>query len=167
MIRFLYLAFFSVVVLFSSCVKDECKYNDPSIFASSSEIDYMQSYFASQAITNVTKHSSGVFYTINNPGTGATASLCNTVVMDYSAYRFGYGTPFDSYDDPSGISFVLGELILGVKKVTPLIKAGGSITIYIPPSLGYGNNEQRDQNGNLILPANSYIKFDMSLIAVR
>jgi FKBP-type peptidyl-prolyl cis-trans isomerase FkpA len=49
----------------------------------------------------------------------------------------------------------------------PLVKAGGSITMYIPPSLAYGNNDQRDQLGNIILPANSYIKFEMSLKAVQ
>jgi len=39
--------------------------------------------------------------------------------------------------------------------------------MYIPPSLAYGVNEQRDQLGNIILPANSYIKFEMSLKAVQ
>jgi len=58
-------------------------------------------------------------------------------------------------------------LIIGVQKVMPLVKAGGSITMYIPPSLAYGVNEQRDGFGNIILPANSYIKFEMSLKAVQ
>ena len=153
--------------IFGSCIKDQCAYSDVVTTASSSEIAYMQSYFTTNGITNVVQHSSGLFYTLNNPGTGATASLCNTIVVDYAATRFGYGNSFDSYTDPAGIPFVLGTLILGVKKLTPLVKEGGQITMYISPSMAYGNEAQRDQAGNVILPANSYIKFEMSLISVR
>lgn len=153
-------------ILFSSCVKDRCIYNDPSVTASTSEIEYMQSYFASQGITNLIQHPSGVFYTINNPGSGTTPDLCSTILINYNAYRFGYGNPFDSFNEPSGIPFVLGSLIVGVKKVLPLIKPGGSITMYISPTLAYGNQDIKNTSGAVILPANSYIKFDVSLISV-
>ena len=168
MIKNYFFLLVSAPLFFSSCVKvkNVCKYTDTNVVAPSSEIESLQAYFASNGITNAVQHPSGFFYTINNPGTGATASLCNTVVMDYKVYQLGKSTPFDHYDDPAGISFLLGDLIEGVKKATPFIKAEGSITIYIPPSLGYGNSVQKDQNGNVILPANSYLKFDMSLIAV-
>jgi hypothetical protein len=151
----------------TSCVKNQCGYLDTNIAASTSEITYMQSYFAANNIDSVIQHSSGVYYKVNNSGTGSTPNLCSTMLVNYSAYRFGYGNTFDSYTDPNGISFVLGSLIVGVQKTMPLIKPGGSITMYIPPSLAYGNNDIRDANGDVILPANSYIKFDMSLIAVQ
>jgi len=157
----------SFIFLFASCTKVECGFNDPQITSSSSEIAYMQSYFAANGINDVTLHPSGIYYKINNPGTGAQPNLCSTIVVNYSAYRFGYGNPFNSYTDPAGIPFVLGNLIVGVKKIMPLLKAGGAVTMYIPPSMAYGNEDQYDQNGNLLLPANSYIKFDMSLIAVQ
>lgn len=155
-----------VPFIFSSCVKDRCIYSDVTVTASSSEIEYMQSYFASQGISNLIQHPCGVFYTINNPGSGTTADLCSTVLINYNAYRFGYGNAFDSFNEPTGIPFVLGSLIVGVKKVLPLIKPGGSITMYISPTLAYGNQDIKDTNGTVILPANSYIKFDVSLIAV-
>jgi FKBP-type peptidyl-prolyl cis-trans isomerase len=107
-----------------------------------------------------------VFYKITSEGTGVNPTLCSNILVNYSAYRFGYGNAFDSFLDPEGIPFVLGRLIVGVQKVMPLVKAGGSITMYIPPSLAYGSEAQRDQLGNIILPANSYIRFDMSLKAV-
>jgi FKBP-type peptidyl-prolyl cis-trans isomerase len=151
----------------TSCVKNQCGYLDTNITASTSEITYMQSYFAANNIDSVIQDPSGVYYKINNTGTGSKPNLCSAMLVNYSAYRFGYGNAFDSYTDPNGISFVLGSLIVGVQKTMPKIKPGGSITMYIPPSLAYGNNDIRDGNGNVILPANSYIKFDMSLIAVQ
>jgi FKBP-type peptidyl-prolyl cis-trans isomerase FkpA len=154
------------VVFLSSCVKDQCGYVDKQIVANDTEIAYMQNYFTTNNITNLTQHPSGVFYTITNPGTGASPNLCSSILVNYEAYRFGYASSFNSYTDPAGIGFVLGSLITGVQKVTPLLKAGGQITMYIPPSLAYGFEPQSDQNGTVILPANSYIKFVMSLIDV-
>ena len=79
----------------------------------------------------------------------------------------GTGTTFDSNQTADGIDFVLGLLIIGVQKAIPFVKPGGSITIYIPPSLGYGSEAIKDNNGIVILPANSFIKFDMALLSVQ
>jgi FKBP-type peptidyl-prolyl cis-trans isomerase FkpA len=153
---------------FSACVKDGCNIPDPSITSASSEDDYMRSYFQTNNITDLTKHPSGVYYKLNTPGSGTQGpGLCNTIFFNYYAYKFGSGVAFDSYDQPGGTGFLLGNLIIGVKKVLPLVKPGGSITMYIPPSLAYGNETIKDQNGNVILPANSYIKFDISLVSFQ
>jgi len=150
----------------TSCVKNQCGYLDTNITASSSEIAYIQSFLAANNITDYDS-TNGVYYKVNNTGTGSTPNLCSAMLVNYSAFRFGYANAFDSYTEPNGISFVLGSLIVGVQKTMPKIKSGGSITMFIPPSLAYGNNDIRDANGNVILPANSYIKFDMSLFAVQ
>ncbi len=164
-IAILLLMFFSLS--FTSCFKDQCGYLDQQYTASSSEIAYMENFFTTNNITDLVQHSSGVFYKITSEGTGPNPNLCSNMLVNYSAYRFGYGNAFDSYLDPQGIPFILGQLIVGVQKVMPLVKEGGSITMYIPPSLAYGNEAQRDQLGNIILPSNSYIKFEMSLKAVQ
>ena len=156
-----------VAIAFSGCVKGSvCGYKDQNVSASAAEIAYLQQYFASAGITNVTQHSSGVFYTVNTPGTGLTPNLCSNVTVNYSAYRLGVATSFNSYTDPNGIRLLLGQLIVGIQKTLPQIKEGGSITMYIPPSLGYGSSVQQDANGTIILPANSYLKFDMNILSV-
>jgi len=158
-----------ITSVLTSCVKNQCGYLETNITASSSEIAYIQSYLAANNITDAEKHSSGVFYTIDTSttGSGPSPNLCSSMLVNYEAYRFGYGNAFDSYTEPNGISFVLGSLIVGVQKTMPLINSGRTITLYIPPSLAYGNNDIRDANGDVILPANSYIKFVMTLIAVQ
>ena len=163
-----YLASISLLIFATSCKKDiSCGISNPTVVATSNEISYMQNYFSINNITGLTQDPSGVFYKIDTAGTGTTPTLCSYILVNYNAYRFGYGNPFDSNSDPNGISFLLGNLILGVRKVVPLVKSGSQVTMYIPPSLAYGSDIIRDQSGNVILPANSYIKFEMTLMGVN
>ncbi len=154
---------------FGSCLKiDKCPFIATNNVASATEIAAIQSYLTNNNITNAIQHSSGVFYVINNPGTGAAAtSLCSNIYINYSIYKLGSATAFDSNNTTAGIGFTLGNLIEGVKKIAPLVKQGGSVTMFIPPSLGYASQELKDGNGNVILPADSYLKFEMSLVSVQ
>jgi FKBP-type peptidyl-prolyl cis-trans isomerase FkpA len=63
--------------------------------------------------------------------------------------------------------FVLGTLIDGWKIGVPLIKKGGQIRLYIPPSLGYGSSDVRDNQGRVIIPGNSILIFDITLIDLQ
>jgi FKBP-type peptidyl-prolyl cis-trans isomerase len=155
------------LVLFSSCIKDKCTFTEQNKVATSLEIDSLRSYFAANNITNAIQDPSGAFYVINTQGTGGNPGLCNTVVVNYGAYRFNYSIPFDSNTSSGGISFVLGTLITGVQKIMPHLQVGGTVTMYIPPSLAYGSTELRDQSGSILLPANSYIKFRMTLLSMQ
>lgn len=155
----------AAALVFSSCMKkkDECTFQDVTVVAPPSEISALQGWISGNAPTAV-QHSSGVFYIINNPGSGATASVCSNITVKYAGTLLN-NTPFDS--NTTGYSSLLGQLILGWQKGIPLIKAGGSITLYIPPSLGYGSQDTRDRNGVIIIPANSNLKFTIDLVAVQ
>jgi FKBP-type peptidyl-prolyl cis-trans isomerase FkpA len=154
-------------LLFTACKKEEgCNYKDADVTATAAEIGTIQQYLTSNGLTAV-QLPSGVFYTLNNPGSGTTPQLCSRIRVNYDAYRLGTGTTFDSNQTTDGIEFLLGLLIVGVQKAMPFVKPGGSITIYIPPSLGYGSEAIANSNGIVILPANSFIKFDMALLSVQ
>jgi FKBP-type peptidyl-prolyl cis-trans isomerase FkpA len=128
-----------ISMLFFSCVKEKrCPYADQQYTASSTEIAYLQNYLTDQNITDVVQHSSGVFYKIHRGGNGPAPGLCSTMVVTYQAYRLGSPNPFDQFNDSTGIPFVLGTLISGIQKVMPSVKAGSSVSLFIPPSLGYG-----------------------------
>ena len=160
----LFLVIVSALFLFSSCLKgsDGCAYDPCAITAESAEITELESWLASSAIT-ATKHCSGVYYTIEDPGTGTTAGVCSYISVKYKA-QLTNGNIFDESTTPVG--FRLGNLIESWKKAIPLIKAGGKIKIYSPPSLGYGSQERRDANGNVIIPANSILVFEVELVSV-
>jgi FKBP-type peptidyl-prolyl cis-trans isomerase FkpA len=160
------MGFLAVFVLFTACKKDEdesCPLTDQIITVPASEITDLETYLSSKGITNAVKDSRGFYYTIQNPGTGITPSLCNFITV-YYAGKLTNDVIFDQTTSGSPISFGLGgNLIEGWKKGIPLIKQGGRITLYLPPSLGYGNQSV----GNGKIPANSILIFDVELLEVR
>lgn len=93
-------------------------------------------------------------------GSGGSPDLCSQVSLSYSG-KLTDGTQFDA---SSGVVFQLGSLIEGWKKGVPLIQKGGTIKLYVPPSLGYGPQPFRDQQGNIVIPGNSVLIFDVTII---
>jgi FKBP-type peptidyl-prolyl cis-trans isomerase FkpA len=143
-----------------SCLKKEnidCN-NVTAPAVPASEITQVQNYLTSQNIVNAIQHSSGLFYTINNAGTGATPNQCNTVAVKYTG-KLTNGQTFDQ-QITSPASFSLSGLIYGWRIGIPLLKTGGSIRLYVPPSLGYGSQ------GSAAIPANSVLVFDIELVNV-
>ena len=154
------------LIIFSSCQKtSSCSYTESTTVATAAEVTAVEAYISSAAITNATKHPSGFYYVISTAGTGATASLCSQVEVFYTG-KLTNGTVFDKTTTQSAI-FTLGSLITGWQKGLPLLNAGGRIKLIIPPSLGYGSTDVKDNFGKVIIPANSILVFDMQLVTVR
>jgi FKBP-type peptidyl-prolyl cis-trans isomerase len=157
---------FAAAALLSSCLKksnNDCGFTEQNPVAPATEVNALQGWISANASTAV-QHSSGMFYIITSPGTGAVASVCSGVTVKYTGTLLN-GSQFDQ--NTTGFNSVLGQLILGWQKGLPLIKAGGSITLFIPPSLGYGNQDIRNSSGAVIIPANSNLKFTIELTAVQ
>jgi len=153
------------VILVSSCSKktdDTCNYDACAFAAPASEVTQLEAYLATAAIT-ATKHCSGMYYTIDAAGSGATATICSTVSVKYKG-QLTTGTVFDQSATP--VTFQLGGLIEAWKKGIPLIKSGGKIKLYCPPSLAYGSQVIRDGAGNTVIPANSILIFEVELTNV-
>jgi len=135
--------------------------NTPSIIkALAAEIASLSSQLSAAGIT-ATPDTSGFFYEIINPGTGTiTPNTCSTVFVTYIGSLLAPGSsPFDQ--NTSGISFNLGNLIVGWQKGIPLIKKGGAIKLYLPPSLAYGA-----AGAGSSIPPNSYLRFTINLLDV-
>lgn len=163
---------FSIAVILStfflSCGKKDtvCNTNDSQVVAPASEIANVQTYLTANNIT-ATKHSSGFFYTITQTGTGnAVVNLCSSITIKYVG-KLSNGTVFDQSPVGQTRTLKLGDLIVGWQKGIPLISSGGKITLYIPPSLGYGSKDVKDPNtGAVVIPANSILIFDIELVSV-
>ncbi|HSN61273.1 MAG TPA: FKBP-type peptidyl-prolyl cis-trans isomerase [Ferruginibacter sp.] len=157
----------AIPLLFISCKKeDKCPYSESGASASTAERTYLANYLAANSIAAI-EHTSGVYYNIAAPGAGKSPSICSNITAKYTGSLIPSGNVFDGTPAGSaGISFTLGQLIVGWQKVLPLLKTNGKITLYIPPSLGYGNQDISDQ-GNVIIPANSYLKFEIELVNVQ
>jgi len=165
-----FLFMLAIPLLLVACHKSsdyKCPYTNTTAVAPAAEVTSLKAWLDGASIS-YTQHPSGIFYKVNLPGAGVTAGVCSYTTVKYIG-RLTNGFGFDSSykRDPEGSSFTLGELIPGWQIGIPLIQKGGSITLYIPPSLGYGTRESRDQNGNVVIPANSNLIFNIELVNVQ
>lgn len=156
------LALLAVVSLCSGCFKDDkgCSFTQSTTVATANEQTVIEEYLAANNITTATKHSSGMYYEIVQVGSGGSPALCSSVQINYVG-KLTNGNTFDSNDNAV---FILGRLIDGWKKGLPLIQKNGRIKLYIPPSLGYGSQDIKDSDNNVIIPGNSMLIFDVTLL---
>ncbi len=152
-----------LVASLSGCLKgsegaeQNCNYDACAVVAPTSEIQSVQTYLTDNNIT-ATQHCSGAFYIIDAAGTGATPNICSFINASYVG-KLTNGTVFDqgTFQQP----LQLGQLVRGWINTIPLIKQGGKIRLYLPPSLGYGSQ------ANGPIPANSILIFDLELTLVQ
>jgi FKBP-type peptidyl-prolyl cis-trans isomerase FkpA len=158
--RFLIIIIVFLGIGIYSCDKKDttCDYTQSNKVASAAEVQHIQDYLAANNISGAVQHPSGFFYKIDNPGSGtAVNNLCAAVSVQYKGYLEN-GKIFDSTATGTVAPFTLGNLIIGWQKGIPLVKKGGSLSLFIPPSLGYGSTAQ-----GTVLPANSYLIFNITV----
>ena len=126
------------------------------------EIDSVVKYLADNGITKDTVRTcSGMFYKIDTLGTGKNPDICSTITIKYK------GMLKDStvFDQSNSLSYLLGQFILGFKIGLLHVREGGTIHLYIPPSLAYGSQAVKGSVNNI--PANSMLIFEVKLISVQ
>ena len=154
--KFNVLIFLFLAVL-ASCKKDSHKDCPPvTVTAPAPEVDSLRKYISSNSIT-ATEDPRGFFYSISGAGSGDKPTTCNAVTVNYAG-KFTNGTQFETANN---VSFDLSYLITGWQEGIPLIATGGSITLYLPPSLAYG------AAGSGSIPPNSILIFDIDLKATN
>lgn len=149
-----------LIISFSGCSKNETgctpvkpEVEEPKITA-----------FAARDSMHVNKHSSGIYYEIIDPGSGLTPTLNSELSVTYTG-KFLNGTKFDESTNP--VNIFLSRVIEGWQIGIPLIKKGGRIKLIIPSAYGYGCNPTKHDDGNVIIPGNSVLCFDVNLIDVK
>jgi peptidylprolyl isomerase len=101
-------------------------------------------------------------------GTGAPLAWCTLVSVDYDGYLLD-STKFDSSRDLGvPLRFVpgIGDLVDGFEQGVIGMHVTGKRRLIVPPELGYGSQPVRDANGNIIIPANSTLVFDIELLVI-
>ena len=154
-----------ISLVFSSCLKKDsgCSYGNDNSVAPVEEQQEVKAYLDSSGITAGLDWR-GYYYTVVESGSGDTAKPCSQITVSYT----GWLTNGKIFDQQSNAVFTsLGSLIDPWREGIPRIKKGGRIKLYIPPSLGYGSRSLTDSFGNQVLPSNSIIIFDITLISVQ
>lgn len=134
------------LLFINSCKKEDQPTIDKQI---------IEKYIKDNNITTAKEHSSGLFYVIDQEGTGANPTVSSSVTVKYLG-KLVNGTRFDQ--DTTGITFPLTQVIEGWQIGIPLFKKGGKGTLMIPSNLGYGNRASGS------IPANSVLIFTVELL---
>lgn len=143
--------FLLILLLGSSCEKQDEK-----------DREIIQKYIADNNL-NAIEGPEGLFYVIEQTGTGNNPNINSFVTVDYEGFLVS-GEKFDSSIDrgqPS--SFSLSAVIRGWQLGIPFFKAGGKGKLLIPSALGYGSQGA----GNGAIPPNSVLIFNIDLISFR
>jgi len=164
MIQIQRLKTYKMAVLAVACLIGSCQTSDQtpcnsapvSITAPQDEQTKLKQYIDTNGIT-ATADPRGFYYSIQAPGSGTKPTVCSNVTVNYK----GQLTTGNVFDSNNGISFGLSQLIVGWQEGIPLIAPGGSITLYLPPSLAYGAQAQSG------IPANSILIFKIDLIKIN
>lgn len=143
-----------VLTLFISCSKDTKTVTD---YTAKNEQE-IKDYLAKNNLT-AQRSTSGLYYIINEQGTGTQPTAASNVTVAYKGY-FTNGNVFDQ-SKAEGISFGLNQVIRGWTEGIPYFKAGGSGVLLVPSHLGYGSTN----NGPI--PGGSVLIFDVKLISVN
>jgi FKBP-type peptidyl-prolyl cis-trans isomerase len=129
----------------------------------------LQDYFATKGI-KPEKTASGLYYTIQKPGSGAKIEKGQTVSMMYTG-RLLDGTAFDSNIDTavghhgnSPLVFPVGQgqMIPGVDEGVGLLKKGAKATLYLPSPIAYG-----PQSPSPTVPPNAVMIFEVEITDVK
>ena len=146
-----YLTLVLSLFIFISCSKDD------DTFEPQTEADIIQYIEANDL--NATRSNSGLYYVINDEGTGTRPTSSSNVTVAYKGSLLD-GAVFDQ-SDSNGISFGLNQVIKGWTEGITYFKEGGEGILLIPSNLGYGNNGQGS------IPGGAVLVFDIKLISVN
>ncbi len=146
-------------ILLLGCNKDD----DSSLSAEEihrQNLETIQDYLDSEALT-AQSTPSGLHYIIDEPGSGEERpSISSVVEVMYSGY-FTNKSVFDATSDGQTVEFALANVIQGWQEGLQLFKKGGSGTLLLPSSLGYGAFPPPG------IPPNTVLIFDVTLVNFR
>jgi len=108
---------------------------------------------------------SGIRYIIQSPGSGEKPASGKTVKVNYEG-RLLSGMVFDRSDlrgGPLEFQVGTGRVIQGWDETVLDMRPGEKRLVIIPPELAYGDNDV----GNGVIPANSFLVFEMELVSFQ
>nr|WP_315143058.1 FKBP-type peptidyl-prolyl cis-trans isomerase [uncultured Flavobacterium sp.] len=145
---------FMLLTLFVSCSLDKTEVIDYSAQNEQEIKDYLTKNNLTAKRTN-----SGLYYIINEEGTGEHPTATSNVTVIYKGY-FTSGTAFDQ-SKPEGFTVGLNQVIKGWTEGIPYFKKGGSGVLLVPAHLGYGSFNYGP------IPGGSVLLFDIKLVSIN
>lgn len=149
--------------LSTGCFKKENDCAARDIVAPEAEAQAVAAYIASQNITAV-RHHSGLYYRTIQEGSGKSPAICSSIKVNFS------GTLPDGsrFEGDNGVVLNLRMMLESWRIALPMMKEGGRIILYVPPTLGYGTagKQDKDTGDSIVAPNTPVIIYDITFIAI-
>ncbi|WP_366941099.1 FKBP-type peptidyl-prolyl cis-trans isomerase [uncultured Algibacter sp.] len=147
----------NIIIVFALVFLSACSSDDsPKDYTAQNDQEIL-TYLSENNLT-AEKSNSGLYYIIDNPGSGDTPTPNDRVKVAYKGY-YTNGTVFD--DNTEGASFFLQNVINGWIEGISYFKEGGTGKLLIPSHLAYGSSDYKE------IPGGSVLIFDIELIYVN
>lgn len=104
---------------------------------------------------------SGVQYRAIKPATGPHPTDTDVALVNYDG-KLVTGAGFDKSTQPTPLP--VAGVVPGFSEALKLMAKGETLRVWIPSRLAYGAREQRDDQGKVVIPANSILVFDIELV---
>lgn len=145
-------------LLLSACI-------DPLEVPACTPVPWSEASVSGDTVTTTT----GLRYIdMNGEGIGLAAGWCQFVAVHYTASILD-GDTFESTRDrnqPLVFTPGMGGLIDGFEQGVIGLQAGNERRLIIPPELGYGSEPHRNIEGEVIVPPNSTLIYDLEVLEV-
>ncbi len=146
------------LIVFVFAFLTACNKSDDNVDYKEKNNEEIIAYISSNNL-EAQKSDSGLYYIIDELGSGEQPSATSNVTVAYKGY-FLDGKTFDK-SDANGISFGLQQVIKGWTEGITYFKEGGKGKLLIPSHLGYGSQ------GRSGIPGGAVLIFDIHLISVN
>jgi FKBP-type peptidyl-prolyl cis-trans isomerase FkpA len=104
------------------------------------------------------RSSSGLYYRFDEEGEGKKVKYQDSIAVVYKGKLLS-GQIFDEQEEP--ITFAVKDMIGGWKEALLMMKKGTSLSIIVPPQLGYGNHDLDD------IPPHSILWFNLTVVDIK
>lgn len=159
-VRYMFLVMVASLAL-SACSKEDN--NDEAEQAAIAEQAAKDEVLILDYLSKITmpavEHSSGIYYSVIQEGSGENPTANSTVTVKYEGWLLSTKEVFDATEEDKTAAFSLNSVIKGWQIGVPLIKTGGKIRLYIPSGLAYGPSASSE------IPANSVLIFEVELVS--
>jgi FKBP-type peptidyl-prolyl cis-trans isomerase len=126
-------------------------------------VSFSQAAVSGDTITTTT----GLRYIEGTQGAGVAVDWCRSLAIHYDAFLLD-GTKFDSSREEDPVVFTpgFGGLIDGIEQGVVGMRARGTRRLIISPVLGFGSEPRRDASGQIVIPGNSTVVYDIEVVEV-
>ena len=111
--------------------------------------------------SDVKTTASGLQYKVVAPGSGASPTATDEVVVNYKGTLLD-GSVFDQTEGRGPATFGVGQVIPGWTEALMLMKPGAKYQLFIPPKLAYD-----ERSPSPTIPPGSMLLFDVELVSIK